>query len=196
MCIHKIITIASITERKNSSEWWQLLLLAVFEMYFRFNIPWYQLKETMLLATPQNFLNSMNKKFIYRWKSPATSSNQQYLCNGENSSCYQKIARWQLRIVIKSSLIKMSLSLTTSSVNLSLSASSWTILIVLDIGVLLAARVGNGKTLAVYGLYLISGKGDGHLRLIGILRLFFNLSITVVKYCLSTPEIIYYMAAK
>lgn len=140
------------------------MLLSTFEIYFCFNIPLHQLREPRLLAILQNFPNSINSKFIYRWKNPATSSNQEYLFNSRNWFCRQKIIRWQLHKVIRSFLSKIILFLTILLVNSSRFPNSWMISIVLDMVPLLVARVGSGRILAVSRLHLISGNSDSHLR--------------------------------
>lgn len=140
------------------------MLSSTFEIYFCFNIPLHQLREPRLPAILQNFPNSINSKFIYRWKNPATSSNQEYLFNSRNSFCRQKIIRWQLHKVIRSFLSKIILFLTILLVNSSRFPNSWMISIVLDMVPLLVARVGSGRILAISRLHLISGNSDGHLR--------------------------------
>ena len=140
------------------------------------------IKRNYVIGNPPEFSQQQRQKFIYRWKSPATGSNQEYLFNGGSSTCYQKIARRQLRIVIKSPLSKMSLSLTTSSVNSNLCANSWTISIVPDMVALLLAIIWSRKILAVSGLHLILGKRDSYLVCIRILQLSFCLRIVVTKY--------------
>ena len=60
----------------------------------------------------------------------------------------------------------------------------------LDIVPLFIARIESGRISAGSSLHLISDKGDGHFRYIGILRSFFCFCIAVAKYCSSTPEIV------
>ena len=156
----------------------------------------YQLKEIMLSAISQNFLNNINKKLISRQKSLAIGFKQEYLFNGKSLSCHQKITYWQLLIIFKSLLIKMSLSLTISSVNSSLPSNSWTISMIPNMVTALVAKVGSKRILNVPGLHLISSKSDSYLWGIRILRSFFCLHIVVEKYCLNIPEMLWYMTAK
>ncbi len=57
------------------------------------------------------------------------------------------------------------------------------------------ARVRSGRISPFSSLYLIFDKGEDHFRYIRMLRSFFYFHIIVTKYCLSTPEMVYCIAA-
>ena len=58
---------------------------------------------------------------------------------------------------------------------------------------LFIVRVSNRKTSAISSLHLIFSKGKDHFWYIEILQLLFCFCITMTKYCLNTPKMVYFV---